>query len=850
VLKVALKGLRAHKRRLASTSLAVLLGVSFLCGTLVMGDTIQRTFANLLATVNSGTDTLVRSSQSIAAGEGGGPTNKQRARIDETLLPTVQRVDGVAAAAPRVDGRATILDKQNNELGSGGRGAPSLAFSWIDDAQLNPFKLAEGRAPTAANEVVIDRASANQAGYQVGDTVKIEVPDARPFVLVGIATFGNEDNAGGATTAMYSLSTAEELFASPGKVDSIAARAEPGISQEALTQRVKAALTGDVEVLTGAQITKEQQDAFQSRIQGFTAFFSAFGYIAVLVGAFVIYNTFSIIIAQRTRELALLRAVGAARKQVLGSVMIEALSVGLVASIVGVVLGVGVGAGLRAFFGAVGFSFPNGGLVLKPGTVLVGLVIGTTVTVFAALAPAIRASRIPPIAALRETAVDTSNTSRGRIISGTVTTALGVLVVARGVAEKSVGPIGIGAFITLIGMIVIGPVVARPVSRIIGSPAPRLKGFPGRLARDNAMRNPRRTSGTAAALMVGVAVVSLFTVLAASLKATADDQITKSFIGDLIITSGNFGGRGTMAPEVTQQLAALPQIDAAAPLRESDVEINGKQTSMLATDPTALSKVVKIEVQQGSLSSLRDAQIAVSASEASDKHLAIGDTLTVRYVDTGEHTVTIAAIYKSLEPIDSSYLVSTAFDNANRTKPLDAFIYLKLRPGTNLPAARTAVKQVIANYPTVKLQDLAGLKQTLTSRINSLLAVLFGMLALSILIASIGISNTLQLSVHERTRELGLLRAVGATRPQLKSMVRWESAIIALFGTVGGLALGDAFGWSVVNGLGRDSNILFRVPAGQSVVIVLCGALIGVLAAVRPASTASKLDVLSAIATE
>lgn len=851
MLKVALKGVRAHKRRLMSTSLAVLLGVSFLCGTLVMGDTIQRTFANLLATVNSGTDAFVRSSQTISSAAHGPGAEVQRARIDASLLAKVRQVNGVAAAAAQVAGRATIFDKQRNELGAGAEGGPpNLAFSWIDDQQLNPFRISAGRAPAADGEVVIDRASAKQAGYAVGDTVSVGVPDARAFTLVGIATFGNQDNAGGATTALFSLPEAETLFSSPGKVDSISARAAPGVSQTELVQRISAILPPGIEVLTGAAITKEQQDSFQARISAFTTFFSAFGYIAVLVGAFVIYNTFSIIIAQRTREIALLRAVGASRRQVLGSVMVEAVAVGVAASVVGVIAGIGVGALLRAFFGAVGFSFPSGGLVLRPATVITGFVVGTGVTLFAALAPALRASRVAPLAALREGAVDTSSTSRTRGVAGALATLIGVLLVARGIASKDVTPIGFGAIVTLIGMIIAGPVVARPLSRVLGFPALRLKGVTGRLARDNAMRNPRRTSGTAAALMVGVAVVSVFTVLAASLKATADDQITKSFIGDLVVTSGMGFERGALGPELASKLAALPQVEAAAPIRRTDVEVNGKARSILATDATALSKVLRLDVVSGSLASLGDAQIAISDSESRDQRLSIGDTVTLSYPDTGSHRVTVAAIYKSLEPISSSYLISTKLDNANQIAPRDSFVYIKLKPGANVAAARTEVRQAIAGYPTAKVQDLASLKQTLTGHVNSLLAVLFGMLALSILIASIGISNTLQLSVHERTHELGLLRAVGTTRKQLRSMVRWESAIIALFGTVGGIALGDAFGWSVVNGLGRDNNILFRIPIGQSLFIVACGAMIGVLAAVRPAARASRLDVLRAIATE
>ena len=854
MLKVAIKGVLAHKRRLLSTSLAVLLGVSFLCGTLVMSDTIQRTFSNLLATVNSGTDAFIRSRETLP-GENDGPgSTRTHANIDESLVATVQQVPGVAAVTGQVQGRATIFDKAGNELGSGGRGAPDLALSWSTDAALNPFKIAEGRAPTRDDEVVIDRGTAKDAGYHVGDSVEVAVTDARIYHLVGIATFGNEDNAGGATTVLFTLPAAEALFTSPGHVDAILVRAQPGVTETELQQRIspmfstKAGQPPTIEVLTGAQITQEQQDAFQSRIQAFTTFFSGFGYIAVLVGAFVIYNTFSILVAQRARETALLRAVGASRRQVLGSVFVEAFAVGLFASIVGVIAGVGVGAGLRALFGAFGFSFPSGGLVLRPGTVIVGLTVGLLVTMFAATLPALRASRIKPLAALRETAVDTSNTSRARLITGVVITALGVASVASGISGGEVRNIGIGSIITLIGMITLGPVVARPLSGLLGSPAPRLRGVTGRLARDNAMRNPRRTAGTATALMVGVAVVSIFAVLSTSLRATADDQITKSFVGDLVVTGS--GRRGTFDPSVAKQLAALPDVQAAAPLRSVDVAVDGDQHSVIATDPKAIDDVIKIDVRNGSLADLGTNQIAVATDEADRKHLTIGSTVTLTYLNTGDHPLTVAAIFHPIDPISVSYIINTTLDDANDGKPHDSFIYMKLRDGANLPAARTEVKQALQGYPNANIEDLAGLKRTLTGRINSLLAVIFAMLTLSILIASIGISNTLQLSVHERTHELGLLRAVGTTRDQLRSMVRWESIIIAVFGTIGGLVLGDAFGWSLVHGLGRDQNVLFRIPVGASVLIVGAGVLIGVLAAARPARRAANLDVLDAIAFE
>src|SRR5581483_3469123 len=551
VLRFTLANIRARKRRLLSTSLGVLLGVAFLCGTLVLGDTIRRSFDDLLATVNSGTDAYVRSTSSIAAGTGpGGGGNRVRARLDESLADQVRTVPGVAAVAVSVTAnRVTILDRSGQELGSGGRGAPSIGGNWIDDAELNPFRLATGQAPRAPDDVVIDRNTANKAGYHVGDTVMIEVPDARPFHITGIATFGTQDSAGGATTALFTLPTAQSLLGAPGKVDAVLARAQPGISQQTLVDRITATLPPGVEAITGAAITKEQQDSFQQRISGFTTFFSAFGYVAVIVGGFVIYNTFSTLVAQRSREVALLRAVGASRRQVLASVLAEAAAVAIVASAVGVVGGLGVATLLRRVFGAAGFAFPAGGLVLRPSTIVIGFVVGTFVTAVAALGPAVRASRTLPLAALREASVDTSNTSHGRLVAGVIVTALGVGVVALGVSSGNVAPIGLGAFFTLVGAIVLGPVVARPITGALGAPARALKGISGSLARDNAMRNPRRTSGPAAALLIGVAVVTLFTVIAASLKATTADQIDKTFIGDFVVASSNFRG-GAFSPQL------------------------------------------------------------------------------------------------------------------------------------------------------------------------------------------------------------------------------------------------------------------------------------------------------------
>ena len=847
MFRIALKNVVAHRRRLASTFLAVTLGIAFLSGTLVLGDTISRSFRNLLSTVNSGVDAYVRRRAPLVGGADG-LGGQPRGTLDETTIAAVAAVPGVAHAEGEVRaGGVQVVDKAGKVMG-GGRGVPSRGASWRTDPTLNPFRLAAGTPPAAPDDVVLDRATAGKAGFHVGDTVTVLVPDARPFRLTGIATFGGQDSPGGGTQALFTLSTAQQLLGTPGKVDAVVVRGQPGVSQTELAARINRALPASAEALTGAAIVKETQDAFQQRISGFTTFLSSFAWVAVIVGAFVIYNTFSIIVAQRTRETALLRAVGASRRQILSSVVVESFAAGLAGSTVGVVLGIGVGALLRALFRAGGFPFPPGGLVLQGATVLTGLIVGVLVTVGAALAPALRASRVAPVAALRDAAIDTSNRSRGRAIAGVIVTAAGLAAMVDGVVVKNASRIGIGAAFTLIGVLLLGPLTAVPVARLVGAPA-RLRGVTGVMARENAMRNPRRTSGTAAALLVGVAVVTFFTVIAASLQATTNDQIDRSFIGDVSVAGGGFR-RGGFSPELAKRLARLPEVSAAAALRLSEVSVGDRSIEVLATDPAALARVLKIDVTGGSLDDLKGNQIALSSSNARDLHVGLGDPVTLHYADSGDHPLTVGAVFKESDIMPAGYIIPTAADDAFAARPLDDGVFVKFRSGVPFAQGRAAVEGVAKDYPAARVEDQHDIKQGYTSRINSFLAVIFGMLALAIIIALIGISNTLQLSVYERTRELGLLRAVGTTRSQLRSMVRWESVIIALFGTLGGVGLGITFGWAIVHGLGRDSNIIFAVPVLRAAVIVVVGATAGVLAAVRPASRAGRLDVLRAIATE
>src|SRR5262245_6822275 len=544
-----------------------MLGVAFLSGTLVLTDTITRTFDDLFANVNRGTDAVVRSSIKIEGDFG----NDVRGRIPTGLLSTVQGVDGVRAAEPQVLGYGQIVGKDGKTLGNPGMGAPTFASNWNTVPQLNPFHIVEGRAPNQTNEIVIDKKSANDGNLRVGDrTSVITQQGPNSFTIVGIAKFGTADSPGGASFALMTLQAAEQYVSKPGQVDSISVVSTQGVSQQEIVQRIQRALPPGTEAITGAQITKENQDSVQ---QGISMFFNflirPFAVIAILVSIFSIYNTFSIIVAQRTREMALLRALGAARRQVLVSVVGEAFMIGVFASVAGLIVGLGVAVLLKALISAIGFGAPSSGLVLKASTVYWAFAVGIGVSVLTSIVPAVKASRVPPLAAMRDVAIEKTRASIVRLVIGAIAAVFGILLIASGVGVKGsdgLARVGFGSLLMIVSFVVLGPAVAAPVSRLIGAPLERFRGVTGKMARENAQRNPRRTSGAAAALMIGVAVVALFTVFAASIKRSIDDQVKKSFAGDLVIDSQT-RGFGGFNPALAQDVDQLPQVKAASGIR-------------------------------------------------------------------------------------------------------------------------------------------------------------------------------------------------------------------------------------------------------------------------------------------
>jgi putative ABC transport system permease protein len=850
MLWATLQGLIAHRFRLFATALAVTLGVAFTAGTFVLTDTVTKTFDSLFGDVYKNTDAIVRGVEQF---EGPDQMGAQRPRISANLVDVIRDVPGVAAVEGRSLGYARIVDEKGKALGNPANGAPTLGYGWSTNRDLNPFEIKDGRAPQQPDEVVIDAKSSKDADLAVGDrtTVLVQGPP-RQVVIVGTVTFGGLDSPGGATVVAFREDVAQALIAEPGKYDEIAIVAAKGVSQAEVTKRIAAVIPKGTEALTGAAITKENQDTARDMMAFFTTFMLIFAVVALLVGAFMIFNTFSITVAQRTRENGLLRALGASRRQVMGSVLLEAFTIGVLASLLGLAAGLGVAAALKAILVALGSEIPAKSLVSESGTVVVSLVAGIGVTLFAALSPARKAAKVAPVAAMQATITGSVGYgSKQRVIVGFVVLTGGVAALLTGLfadVSNGLSLVGLGALMVFFGVSILGRTIALPLSRLIGWPLPRLRGITGDLARENAMRNPKRTAASASALMIGVGLVGFITIFVSSSKASIDWVINEAFTGDLVVDSGA-GIMGGTDASLTEKLNGLPQVEAATGIRVGAALIDGKANQIVGADPATAFALMDVQPLQGKPTDLGPDTIAVYKDVAKDKGLKIGDTVPVVFKDTGKKTLRVAMIYGEDRPAGNWFLGMPAYE-ANFTNRLDYQVYVKGAAGTSVAEVRKAVDTVTASYPGVDVMDRDEFSEQMAAPFNQMLSLVYALLGLAILIALLGIGNTLALSIMERTRELGLLRAVGMTRHQLRSMVRWESVIIAVQGTLLGLLIGVFLGWAFVRALEDQGITVFHVPVTSLAVVVLLGAMAGMVAAMLPGRRAAKLDVLRAVVSE
>jgi putative ABC transport system permease protein len=844
VFRIALKGILGRKARLILTSLAVILGTSFLAGTSVFSDTLNRTFDNLFSDVFKNVDAYVRSTQVIDADFG----QEERQRISADLVSIVEKVPGVRDASPDIQAFARIIGKDGKPIGSDGQGPPTFGSIGEEFAGAL-WSTAKGDWPNGPTEVVIDEASAKAGKYELGDTVKVVAQSgSREFTLVGIASYGDVRSPGGATFALFDSVTAAEFLTKPGFIDAILVSGDGSVSDEELSKAIQDALptTSKTETLTGAEITLETQDQIGSALDFFGILLSTFSFIALGVGCFVIYNVFSISAAQRQRENALLRAIGASRKQITRAMLIEATVVGLLGSVIGLVAGIGLSAGLSALLRTVNIDIPSGGLVLSQNTVTSTIIIGLIVTVLSAILPARRAGKVPPLAAMRATALEIAEPGRKRLYTGLISIALGLAIIVAVVMGASNNYLGIGILFVFIGTIVLGPIIARPVAMFLGRPAARFRGVTGVMARQNSARNPKRTSRTASPVLIGVALVTAVTALAASIKGQIDDVFTAQFKGDYAIST-DARGFGGLSPSLAVDLNKMPQVEKATGFGFLTVKIEDNGQYLTTITPKTIEGLWDIGLINATYSDLTTSDIFVSEKTAKKKNIALGSVLQTTFGDGSTRPLKVAGFFVNDEI--GNYIANSALVEGSAIIMFDIGVYIKTKDNVDKAEAFTALENAVKKYGQGELLTKQEYINKQSGQVNQLLGLIYGLLMLSVIISIVGIIITLLLSVFERQRELALLRAVGMTRSQVRTTVRWESVITSLLGAVLGIILGIGLGWVIVFALKDQGLTSFKLPVGPTIVIMIMSFIVGLFAAIYPAWRATRVNILDALNT-
>ncbi|SDL08644.1 ABC transporter permease [Streptomyces indicus] len=859
MLRTALRNVLAHKARLVMTALAVMLGVAFVSGTLVFGDTVAGAFRGASAKNLDGVAVAVQDGGTTAAPEA--KPGDFKTALDDQLAQRIAALPGADSVRPTVNGRATLAAKDGKPLNADADWQ-NLAVNYAPgkDGKDPLYPLAKGRAPASSGELALDTKTAEKAGYRVGDTVRFATDGpALTKKLVGLVDTDDPRVTAGGTLALFDTATAQKLFTAPGYYDEITVGARPGTDQVKLTDEVRALLPGeDAATATSGQALAEQQSREIAESTGsLTKALLVFAGIALFVGAFIIANTFTMLIAQRTKEIALMRAVGASRKQVVRSVLVEAALLGLGASAAGFALGLGIASVLPALLNAGGAGLPDGPLIVSPSAFVWSLVVGVVVTVLAAWLPSRKAARIAPVEAM--STVDAPPKTRSLVVRNVA----GALLVAGGMpfmlyvagldkpAEVDLLTALFGAGLFLLGLIVLAPLLSRPFIALAGRLTQRLYGVSGKLAKENALRNPRRTAATASALMIGLCLITGLTVAAQSADRAVAAEATTGLAADYRISNSAYRG---IDRDAAGKVAEVPGVSAAAPLASATGETRGGYLSLTGGDPATLGKVTDLRFTQGALADVGPGKIAVSSELAKERGLRVGSQVEAglggRFVDgvrkgATTKTFTVVGVFEKNRTVEQALgTLGDVLPYATDQK-LDE-VLVKAESGAS--GLDGKIRDALGNSPLLKVQDRDQIVASEVGAVGTVLNMMYGLLGMAVLIAVLGVVNTLAMSVFERTREIGMLRAIGLDRAGIRQMVRLESVIICLFGAALGIGSGIFLAWlnSGITGgtLPGYETVLPWLRIGLFIVLAL---VVGVLAAIWPARRAARMDVLGAI---
>ncbi len=846
--RVALRGLLARKTRLALTALAVALGVMLIAGTYVFTDTINRSFDQIFQSSLQQIDVVITPDTDL-------DDEGTIAPLDASVLDRAKAVDGVQTAEGSVsDPNGLVLGKDGEAVSSG---APMFIAS-LNGPSFEALKVDEGRFPTTADEVALDKGTAEREGFAIGDEISVQGTEERKrYRLVGVTTIGGVSSLGGAAFATLTLPEAQRATGKQGKFDAVNVAAAGGTTPLALTASLRRVAGPGTVVRTGRQEARSQSDSISSDLAFLSTALLAFGGISLFVGAFIIFNTFSITVAQRAREFALLRTLGASRRQVLRSVLGEGLTIGLLGSAVGLGLGILVASGLRALFKSFGVDLPSSGTVILQRTIIVALVVGVLVTLVSSLVPAIRATRVPPVAALREgVALPETRSSRLAFPIALVLTGIGVALLVVGLfvasgATSALSFTGGGAALTFFGVALLSPKLVPPIASLVGAPLEKAFKFTGRLARENSVRQPGRTATTAAALMVGVALVCFAAIFAAGANKTIADAVDSGLRGQVILQNqAGFGAFSAQAGEVVAELAGVEAVCAIRGARTRVRGVGGREF-LAGIDPAAFERNYRLKVDAGgpdAISGLADDGILLQKGFAEDHALGMGDVLSLKTPKDEQLRVRVTGIFEDKGHLLGNLVVTNDVLRRSFAVDKDQLTLVGFDGNRENPALKQQIdNRLEKDFPQVQARTAAEFKQDQRDQINQLLGLIYALLALTVVVALFGIVNTLVLSITERTRELGMLRAIGTSRRQVKAMIRLEAVITALIGGVLGVILGVGLSVLVTRAI-DDFSLAF--PVGTLILVLVASGLAGVLAAILPARRAARLDVLEALAYE